>query len=114
MQRVRAALGRDRYLAASAPAEVGGLVSRGNLEFLNAGDRDRNNCGGRLVEAGAVHGTCASGGVRTKALNISVIVATHIVGGKSTVKLEGVLVASIPADVAIDVLPRLKNREGRC
>src|ERR1700681_2452561 len=114
MQRVRAALGRDRYLAASAPAEVGSLVSRGNLEFLNAGDRDRNNCGGRLVVAGAVLGACSSGGVRNKALNISVIVATHIVGGKSTVKLEGVLVACVAADVAIDVLARLKNGQGRC
>src|ERR1700681_4465001 len=114
MQGVGAALGQDLDLAARAPAEVGSLVSRGNLEFLNAGDRNRNNCGGRLVEAGAVHGACASGGVRTKALNISGIVATHIVGGKSTVELKGVLVARVTADVAIDVLARLKNREGRC
>src|SRR4029077_14770707 len=69
MQGVGAALGQDLNLAARAPAEVGSLVSRGNLEFLNAGDRDRNNCGGRLVVAGTVLGACSSGGVRTKALN---------------------------------------------
>src|SRR3984893_14593335 len=114
MQGVGAALGRDRYLAASAPAEVGGLVCRGNLELLNAFDRDRNNSRGCLVEARTVIVACASAGVRAEALNISVIVATHIVGGKSTVKLESVLVARVTADVAIDVLPRLEDGQGRC
>ena len=59
-------------------------------------------------------GAYSSGCVTTKAPDIGVVVSAHVIGGVAAVKLESVLVSGCTADVAIDVLARLKDGEGRC
>src|SRR5216684_6681536 len=113
MQGVGAAPRHDLYLAPGATAEVRSLVRCSNLELLNTFDRDRNNSRGCLVVAGTMIVACSSRGVRAETPNVSVVVSAHVVGGKAAVQLEGVLVRSVAADVAIDVLAGLKDGEGR-
>src|SRR5579863_3602479 len=113
MEGVCAALGDDLDLAARPAGEVRSLICRRNLKLFDAGDGDGNNSRRRLSKAGTVHGAGAAGGVRSKALDVRVVVAAHVIGGKAAVKLEGVLIASIPADVAVDILARLKDGKSR-
>src|SRR6266436_912248 len=113
VESVCAALRHDLDLAARTAGEVRSLVCRGDLKLLHAGHRDGNNRRRCLGKPGTVHGAGATGGVRSKALDIRVVVAAHVIGCIAAVKLEGVLVARIPSDVAIDVLTRLKNGQGR-
>src|SRR2546427_2852319 len=111
---VRASLGYHLYLAARATSEVRRLVRRRNLKLFNTSDRDGNNGRRCLAVPGTVIGAYSSGGVATKALDISVVVAAHVIGGIAPIKLERVLVRSCTADVAIEVLARLKDGQGRC